>query len=117
MVRHVLVLAAFILSFFVQPSLADAAHRLREHTVRLPPVAVTASAPAPQLRTQVSWSDTLVCAVAAYLPPVARYCNDTAAIAWRHTLESARAFMQKIVDVYRVMTEVQQHPALPPPPV
>jgi hypothetical protein len=118
MLRHALVLASFCLSFFVQPTLADAAHRSRERIVRLPPVTVTASAPSTQQTTRASWGDTLICAVAAYLPPVARYYNDVAAAAWRRTLEGARAFVRQVLDEYRrVMTEVQQHPAGPPPHV
>lgn len=105
MLRHVLVLASFCASFFIQPTLAEAAHRA-ERVVRLPAITVTASR-----RPQARWTDMLVCAVAAYLPSVAQRCNAVAAIAWQRTVDEARMWARQVLDEYRrVMTEVQQHP-------
>src|SRR5690348_6417509 len=100
MLRHVLVLASFCASFFVQPTLAAARHR--QHAASVASHANTV-APAPQ----VHWTDALVCGVAAYLPPAARWCNDAGTIAWRRFVGGTRTWARSVVDEYRrVMTEV-----------
>jgi hypothetical protein len=64
---------------------------------------------------QVRWTDALVCAVADYLPPAARWCHDAGAIAWRRVVDETSSWARSVVDEYRrVMTEVQ-HVVVPPP--